>query len=53
MKEALRMGTRGSALARAQSGQVAAELTRLTGVPVEVVLVKTDEIGRASCRERV
>lgn len=42
MKKALRMGTRGSALARAQSGQVAAELTRLTGVPVEVVLVKTD-----------
>jgi hydroxymethylbilane synthase len=38
----LRMGTRGSALARAQSGAFAAAVTRATGVAVEVVLVKTE-----------
>jgi len=36
------MGTRGSALARAQSGMVAAEITRMTGIEVETVLVKTE-----------
>ena len=38
----LRMGTRGSALARAQSGDAAATLTKATGVPVETVLVRTE-----------
>ena len=37
----LRMGTRASALARAQSGAFAAELTRRSGRPVEVVIVRT------------
>ena len=37
----LRMGTRASALARAQSGAFAAELTRRTGRPVDVVIVRT------------
>jgi hydroxymethylbilane synthase len=35
------MGTRASALARAQSSAAAAELTDATGIPVEVVLVRT------------
>lgn len=35
------MGTRASALARAQSGAFAAELTRRAGRPVEVVIVRT------------
>ncbi|HKC25505.1 MAG TPA: hydroxymethylbilane synthase [Thermoanaerobaculia bacterium] len=38
----LRMGTRASALARAQSGAVAGAITRATGIPVEVVLVRTE-----------
>jgi hydroxymethylbilane synthase len=38
----LRMGTRASLLARTQSGQVAAALTRATGRPVEEVLVRTE-----------
>ena len=37
----LRMGTRASALARAQSGAFAAELTRRSGRAVEVVIVRT------------
>ncbi|HQQ76343.1 MAG TPA: hydroxymethylbilane synthase [Thermoanaerobaculia bacterium] len=37
----LRMGTRASALARAQSGAFAEELTRRSGRPVEVVIVRT------------
>ena len=37
----LRMGTRASALARAQSGAFAAELTRRSGREVEVVIVRT------------
>jgi hydroxymethylbilane synthase len=37
----LRMGTRGSALARAQSGAFAEALTRATGRAVETVLVRT------------
>ncbi len=41
MTAALRMGTRGSALARAQSGAFAEALTRATGLRVETVLVKT------------
>ncbi len=35
------MGTRASALARAQSGAFAEELTRRSGRPVEVVIVRT------------
>lgn len=38
----LRLGTRGSALALAQSGQVAAALTAQTGRAVELVTVRTD-----------
>lgn len=38
----LRMGTRASALARAQSSAAAALLTEATGVAVEVVLVRTE-----------
>jgi hydroxymethylbilane synthase len=37
----LRLGTRGSQLALAQSGQVAAALTARTGVPVELVVIRT------------
>jgi len=37
----LRMGTRASALARAQSAAVAADLTAKTGLAVETVLVRT------------
>ncbi|MGA7992148.1 MAG: hydroxymethylbilane synthase [Thermoanaerobaculia bacterium] len=37
----LRMGTRASALARAQSGAFAEELTRRSGRPVTVVIVRT------------
>ena len=37
----LRLGTRGSKLALAQSGQVAAEITEKTGVPVELVVIST------------
>ena len=38
----LRLGTRGSALALAQSGTVAAALTAATGEPVELVEIVTD-----------
>jgi hydroxymethylbilane synthase len=38
----LRMGTRASALAKAQSGDAAEKLARATGVPVETVLVRTE-----------
>ncbi|HQR47524.1 MAG TPA: hydroxymethylbilane synthase [Thermoanaerobaculia bacterium] len=41
MTAPLRMGTRGSALARAQSGAVAEALTRATGRAVETILVRT------------
>lgn len=41
MTAPLRLGTRGSALAMAQSGQVADEITRVTGHPVELVEVTT------------
>jgi len=37
----LRMGTRASALARTQSGAFAAELSRVSGRPVETVIVRT------------
>lgn len=36
-----RLGTRGSELARTQSGHVAAMLTQVTGVEVELVIIKT------------
>jgi hydroxymethylbilane synthase len=39
---AIRVGTRGSALALAQSGQVADRLSRITGSPVELVTVQTE-----------
>ncbi len=38
----LRLGTRASALATTQSGQVAARITELTGVEVELVTVSTE-----------
>ena len=38
----LRLGTRGSALALAQSGTVAAAITAATGEPVELVEITTD-----------
>ncbi|MEH3033386.1 MAG: hydroxymethylbilane synthase [Aeromicrobium erythreum] len=38
----VRIGTRASALATTQSGQVATRLTELTGVPVELVTVSTE-----------
>lgn len=42
MREALRLGTRGSPLARAQTAQVAARLRRLhPGLPVEEVPIRT------------
>ncbi len=37
----LRMGTRASALARTQSGAFAAELSRLSGRPVETIVIRT------------
>lgn len=37
----LRLGTRGSALARTQSGMVADALTRATGAAVDLVIIKT------------
>jgi hydroxymethylbilane synthase len=45
----LRVGTRASALARAQSGQVAARLEQALGRPVELVDVTTEgDVSRAS-----
>ena len=41
MTTTLRLGTRGSLLARTQSQQVADALTAATGVPVELVIIKT------------
>ena len=41
MAEPLRLGTRGSRLALAQSGQVAAAITSATGVVVELVRITT------------
>src|SRR5262245_11422425 len=38
----LRLGTRGSALAMAQSGMVAAQLTAATGEPVDLVEIVTE-----------
>ncbi|HEX6871332.1 MAG TPA: hydroxymethylbilane synthase [Micromonosporaceae bacterium] len=42
MMTALRLGTRGSALALAQAGQVARALTAISGEPVELVEILTD-----------
>lgn len=41
MSAPLRMGTRASALARVQASAAAADLTKATGFPVDVVLVRT------------
>lgn len=41
MSEPLRLGTRGSLLARTQSRQVADAITAATGRPVELVLIRT------------
>lgn len=41
MSRTWRLGTRGSALARAQSGHVADALATLTGDPVELVIIRT------------
>ncbi|MCG5436019.1 hydroxymethylbilane synthase, partial [Micromonospora sp. PSH25] len=41
MTAPLRLGTRGSALAMAQSGQIAEAVTAATGRPVELVEVVT------------
>jgi hydroxymethylbilane synthase len=38
----LRIATRGSALARAQTGLVAEQITAATGVPTELVIIKTE-----------
>ncbi len=38
----MRLGTRGSALALAQSGQVASAITRATGEPVDLVPISTE-----------
>jgi len=38
----LRMGTRASALARAQSAAAASELTKATGIGIETVIVRTE-----------
>lgn len=44
----IRVGTRASALARTQSGQVAETVQRLCGCPVEVVTVRTEgDVNRA------
>ncbi|HEX6448694.1 MAG TPA: hydroxymethylbilane synthase [Trebonia sp.] len=49
---ALRLGTRGSPMAIAQSGQVAAMITRRTGRPVEIVEVTTlGDVSRAQLTE--
>ncbi|RFA17417.1 hydroxymethylbilane synthase [Subtercola boreus] len=49
MTRKLRIATRGSALALAQTGMIAAELTRLTGVEVTITVVTTEgDTSRAS-----
>lgn len=40
-RDVIKVGTRGSALARAQSGMVAASLSRISGIPTEMVILKT------------
>jgi hydroxymethylbilane synthase len=42
MTRTLRIATRGSALARAQTGIVAARITELTGTPVEIITITTE-----------
>ena len=53
MSDELVLGTRGSALALAQSGQVAARLTAATGVPVRLQIVRTrgDDVQDRSLAE--
>ncbi|MDF2442565.1 MAG: hydroxymethylbilane synthase [Subtercola sp.] len=49
MTRKLRIATRGSALALAQTGMIAAELTRLTGADVTITVVTTEgDTSRAS-----
>lgn len=40
-QEVIRVGTRGSALARAQSGMMAESIARITGRPFEIIVLKT------------
>jgi len=40
-REVVRVGTRGSALARAQSGMVAASVSQVSGMPTEMIILKT------------
>lgn len=53
MSDELVLGTRGSALALAQSGQVAAQLSAATGVPVRLQVIRTrgDEVQDRSLAE--
>jgi hydroxymethylbilane synthase len=41
-KPAVRVGTRGSALARVQSGMMADSVANITGVPCELIIIKTE-----------
>lgn len=48
----LRLGTRASVLARTQSGQVAAAVTALTGMPCELLPIRSEaRFGVAECGE--
>lgn len=40
-RDVVRVGTRGSALARAQSGMMAASVSRISGKPTEMIILKT------------
>lgn len=51
MSKALRLGTRRSKLAMAQSGQVADAVSRVTGRPVELVEITTyGDVSESSWR---
>lgn len=41
-KNEIVIGTRGSTLARTQTGMVAADISRLTGIPVKTAIIKTE-----------
>ncbi|HPO14892.1 MAG TPA: hydroxymethylbilane synthase [Candidatus Hydrogenedentes bacterium] len=41
-KNEIVIGTRGSALARTQTGMVAEDITRLTSIPTKIVIIKTE-----------